>query len=163
MNKAIQKALNEQIVAEFSAAYLYLAMSAHFEEQNFNGFARWMRSQSEEEAQHAMRLYRYLLERGGHVELGEVVAPPKDLGTPLEIFTAARDHERAVTKSIHAIYELARSNKDYATEIELQWFVTEQVEEESSAELAVEQLTRAEGDISALMLLDHQFGQRDEG
>ena len=158
MDKAIQTALNEQIVAEFSAAYLYLAMSAHFVEQNFNGFARWMRAQSEEEAQHAMRLYGYLLERGGHVELG-AVTPPKKLGSPLQIFTAARDHERKVTKSIHAIYELARSKKDYATEIELQWFVTEQVEEESSAELAVEQLTRAADDVSALMLLDHQFGQ----
>jgi ferritin len=135
-------------------------MSAHFVEQNFNGFAAWMRAQSEEEAQHAMRLYGYLLDRGGHVELGAVTAPPKELGSPLDIFTAARDHERKVTQSIHDIYELARSKKDYATEIELQWFITEQVEEESSAELAVEQLTRAADDVSALLLLDHQFGQR---
>jgi len=161
MNKAIQTALNEQIAAEFSAAYLYLAMSAHFVEQNFNGFARWMRAQSEEEAQHAMRIYGYLLERGGHVELGAVTPPPKKFGSPLEIFRAALDHEREVTKSIHDIYELARSKKDYATEIELQWFVTEQVQEESSAELTVEQLTRAGDDVSALLLLDHQFGRRD--
>jgi ferritin len=160
MDRSIQTALNEQIAAEFSAAYLYLAMSAHFVEQNFNGFARWMRTQAEEEAQHAMRLYGYLLDRGGHVELGAVTPPPKEFGSPLEIFTAALEHERKVTESIHSIYELARSKKDYATEIELQWFVTEQVEEENSAELAVEQLTRAGDDVSALLLLDHQFGRR---
>ena len=160
MDKSIQTALNEQIGAELSSAYLYLAMSAHFVEQNFSGFAHWMRGQAEEELQHAMRFYNYLLDRGGHVEFGAVKAPPKKLGAPLKIFEAALAHEQEVTASIHAIYGLARSKKDFATEIELQWFVTEQVEEESNAELAVEQLRRAGSDISALLLLDHQFGQR---
>jgi ferritin len=162
VNKAIQNALNEQIVAEFSAAYLYLAMSAHFVEQNFDGFAQWMRGQAEEELQHAMKLHDYLLDRGGRVKLGAVGAPPAEFGSPLEIFEATLEHERQVTASIHAIYELARTKKDYATEIELQWFVTEQVEEESTAEQAVEQLRRAGKDVSALLLLDHQFGQRSE-
>jgi len=160
VNKSIQTALNEQIAAELYSAYLYLAMSAHFVEQNFHGFGTWMRGQADEELRHAMRLYGYLLDRGGHVRLGAVDAPPAAFGTPLEIFEAALAHEQEVTASIHTIYELARSKKDYATEIELQWFVTEQVEEESSAELAVEQLRRAGTDVSALLLLDHQFGQR---
>jgi len=163
VNESIQKALNEQIVAEFSAAYLYLAMSAHFDDQNYNGFARWMRAQAEEELQHAMRLYGYLLDRGGRVELGPVPAPPSEFGSPLEIFEATLEHEQQVTKNIHEIYRLARERQDYPTEIELQWFVTEQVEEEDSAQLAVEQLRRAGADVSALMLLDHQFGQRTEG
>ena len=162
MDKSIQTAINEQIGAELFSAYLYLAMAGHFVEQNFNGFARRMRSQAEEELQHAMRLWEYLLDRSGHVELGTMEAPPKKFGTPLDIYEAALAHEEAVTESIHAIYELARAKKDHATEIELQWFVTEQVEEESSAELAVEQLRRAGTDVSALLLLDHQFGQRDE-
>ncbi|MEX2466022.1 MAG: ferritin [Gemmatimonadota bacterium] len=162
MDQAIQTALNEQIAAEFSAAYLYLAMSAHFTEQNFSGFARWMKAQSDEELRHAMRIYGYLLERGGHVELDAVTPPPKKFGSPLEIFEATLHHEQKVTASIHAIYELARTKKDYATEIELQWFVTEQVEEEASTELAVQQISRAGSDVSALLLLDHQFGQRDD-
>lgn len=160
MDKSIQTALNEQITAEFFASYLYLAMSAHFTAENYDGFAHWMRAQAEEELQHAMRLYDYLLERGGHVVLGAVDAPPKEFGTPVEIFEAALAHERTVTASIHEIYGLARAKKDFATEIELQWFVTEQVEEEDTAQKAVEQLRRAGGESSAILLLDHQFGQR---
>lgn len=162
MDKSIQNAINEQIANELSSSYLYLAMSAHFVEQSFHGFAHWMRAQAEEELQHAMRLYEYLLGRGGHVKLGAVQAPPEEFGTPLEIFEAALAHEREVTTSIHAIYELALEKKDYATEIELQWFVTEQVEEEGHTELAAEQLARAGSDVSALLLLDHQFGQRED-
>ncbi|MDZ7780069.1 MAG: ferritin [Gemmatimonadota bacterium] len=161
MDKPIQDAINEQIAAELHSSYLYLAMSAHFMEQNYNGFGQWMRAQAEEELQHAMRLYEYLLDRGGHVKLGAVQAPPEEFGTPLEIFEATLAHEREVTASIHAIYELAREHKDFATEIELQWFVTEQVEEEDTTELAVEQLARAGSDVSALLMLDRQFGQRE--
>lgn len=161
MDKPIQDAINEQIAAELHSSYLYLAMSAHFMEQNYNGFGQWMRAQADEELQHAMRLYEYLLDRGGHVKLGAVDAPPEEFGTPLEIFEAALAHEREVTASIHAIYELARDHKDFATEIELQWFVTEQVEEEATTELAVQQLARAGSDVSALLMLDRQFGRRE--
>ena len=161
MDKSIQKAINKQIGLELYSAYVYLAMSAHFAEQNFDGFAGWMRGQASEEQEHAMRLFDYLLERGAHVELGAVNAPPKEFGTPLEIYEEALGHEREVTKSIHAIYELAREKKDYATEIALQWFITEQVEEEATAEAAVEQLRLAGDNASALLMLDRQFGQRE--
>ena len=161
MDKSIQKAINKQIGLELYSAYVYLAMSAHFAEQNFDGFAGWMRGQASEEQEHAMRLFDYLLERGAHVELGAVNAPPKEFGTPLEIYEEALGHEREVTKSIHAIYELAREKKDYATEIALQWFITEQVEEEATAEAAVEQLRLADDNASALLMLDRQFGQRE--
>jgi len=161
MDKSIQNAINKQIGLELYSAYVYLAMSAHFAENNFDGFASWMRSQAQEEQGHAMRLFSYLLERGAHVELGAVAAPPKEFGSPLEIYEEALGHEREVTSSIHSIYELAREKKDYATEIELQWFITEQVEEEASAEAAVEQLRLAGDNASALLMLDRQFGQRE--
>ena len=163
LDKEIQEAVNEQIRAELYSAYTYLGMSAHFAEQNFDGFARWMRHQAQEELQHAMRLYGYLLERGGHVDLRAVEAPPTKLGTPLEVFEVALAHEKKITTMIHAMYDLARKKKDYATEAHLQWFVTEQVEEEGKAGLAVEQLQLAGDDTSALLMLDHRLGQRSTG
>lgn len=160
MDKAIQKGINDQIRAEFEAAYLYLAKAAHFTSENYDGFAHWMRLQAEEELAHAMRLYAYLLERGGRVELERVEAPPKEYGTPLEIFEDSFEHEKSVTAMIHQLYALAREKNDYATEMHLQWFVTEQVEEEASADRAVQQLRRAGDESSAILLLDHQFGSR---
>ena len=162
MDKAIQAALNEQINAELHSAYTYLAMSAHFSEQNFDGFAHWMRHQAQEEMEHAMKLYDYVLERGGHVELKAVAAPAKKFGTALQIFQTALGHEKKITGMIHALYELARKKKDFATENHLNWFVMEQVEEEDSAGRAVEQLERAGNNMSALMMLDARFGARSD-
>lgn len=160
LDKAIQEAINEQIRAELHSAYVYLAMSAHFAEQNFDGFANWMRHQAEEELAHAMRLYDYVLERGGHIDLRAVDAPPAEFGSPLEMFEMALAHEKHITGMIHDIYHLAREKNDYATEMHLQWFVTEQVEEEDSAGKAVEQLKLAGSNTSSLLFLDHRFGQR---
>jgi ferritin len=160
VDKAIQDALNEQINAELHSAYTYLAMSAHFAEKNFDGFAAWMRLQAQEEMAHAMKLYDYVLERGGHVEFKAVAAPAGKFGTPLKIFETALSHEKKITGMIHALYELARKKKDYATENHLNWFVTEQVEEEDNAGRAVEQLKRAGDNMSALLMLDQRFGSR---
>lgn len=160
MDGKILEALNEQIRAELHSAYTYLAMSAHFAEQNLDGFSHWMRSQASEELAHAMRLYDYVLERGGRVRLLGVDAPPESFGSPLEIFEAALAHEKKITGMIHALYDRARDAKDYATEMQLQWFVTEQVEEEDSAGRAVEQLKLAGSNTSALLMLDRVFGQR---
>jgi ferritin len=135
-------------------------MSAHFAEQNFDGFAGWMRLQSQEETVHAMKLFDYVLERGGHVELGAVAAPTKKFGSPLKIFETALAHEKKITGMIHALYDLARKTRDYATENQLNWFVTEQVEEEDNAGRAVEQLKRAGDNMSALLMLDQRFGAR---
>jgi ferritin len=163
VNEAIQEAINEQVKAELHSAYLYLAMSAHFSEANYDGFATWMRLQAQEEMGHAMRLYDYILERGGHVDLRTVEGPSGGFGSPLEIFESALAHEKKITGMIHALYDLAREKKDYATEMQLQWFVTEQVEEEDSAGRAVEQLKLAGDNTSALLMLDHRFGQRTGG
>jgi ferritin len=160
VKKQIQEALNDQIRAELHSAYVYLAMSAHFAESNFDGFAHWMRLQAQEELQHAMKLYDYVLERGGHVDLRGVDAPGSDFGSPLQIFETALKHERMITGMIHDMFRLARQEGDYATEHMLQWFIEEQVEEEDSASRAVDQLRMAADSPPALLMLDQRFGAR---
>jgi ferritin len=162
MDRAVQDAINEQIRNELYSGYVYLAMSAHFEEQNLTGFANWMRLQAQEELAHGMRLFDYLLDRGGRVVLEGIEQPPTDWGTPLQIFEHALEHERRVTGMIDALYDLAREKRDNATQVALQWFITEQVEEEASADAAVDQLRRAGDNAAALLMLDQKFGARSE-
>lgn len=160
MEKAVLDALNDQIRMELSSGYVYLSMSAQFADQAFDGFARWMRLQAAEELAHAMRLFDYVNRRGGRVVLQGVDAPPDDFGRPLDAFRTALEHERKVTASIHALYQLAGSHADLATQRELDWFVTEQVEEEENAQRAVDLLTRAGDNDAALFMLDREFGRR---
>jgi ferritin len=162
VDKAIEKALNEQINAELHSAYTYLAMSAHFAEQNFDGFAHWMKHQADEEMEHAMKLFDYVLERGGHVELTAIAAPAKKFGTPLKVFEMALAHEKKISAMIRDLFELSRKKADYATELHLGWFITEQVEEEDNAGKAVEKLRMAGDATGALLFLDRQFGKRSE-
>jgi ferritin len=160
MNEDVRSAINDQINREFFAAYLYLAMAAHFDVEALNGFARWMRLQAQEELGHALRLYDYLLERGARVELQAIKAPPLKFGSPLSIAEQALEHERQVSKSINSIYALAHKEGDYATQVQLQWFVTEQVEEENSAETMVERLRMAGDNRAALLILDREVAAR---
>jgi len=162
MDTKVQKAINDQIKYELESGYLYLAMSAHFEAANLPGFARWMRLQAREELGHAMRLYNYVLDRGGRIELQAIAKPPADFGTPLSIFEAALAHEKQVTDLIRRLYETAITQKDHATQVYLQWFITEQVEEEKNAGTAVEQLRMAGDAAAALLMLDGRFGARSE-
>lgn len=163
MDTKVRELINDQIAHEFYASYLYLAMAAHFEDQNFEGFARWMRHQSDEEDTHAKKLFDYLVERGERVELGAIDKPPLEFGTPLEVFRAALEHERKVTRLIHTIYEAADDAKDYATQVMLQWFIEEQVEEEDVTGRAVDRLEMAGDNRAALMFLDGDFGKRATG
>ena len=160
MEKAVLDALNDQIRLELSSGYAYLSMSAQFEAEAFDGFARWMRLQANEELEHAMRLFEYVNQRGGRVLLQAVGKPPSDFGRPRDAFGKALEHEQAVTASIHRLYALADQHSDLATMRALDWFVTEQVEEEESAQRAVDLLTRAGDNDAALLMLDRQFGQR---
>lgn len=160
MKKAVQDAVNEQIKNELYSGYLYLAMAAHFEEENLEGFAKWMRLQAQEELMHAMRLYDHMVERGAHVELKAIDQPPSSFGSPLEIYQQALEHEREVTAMINDLFEIARKEKDYPTELMLQWFISEQVEEEDNAGTAAEQLKMAGDNKAALLMLDKQFGAR---
>lgn len=160
MNAAVQDAFNEQIKNELSSGYLYLSMSAHFDHENFPGFAHWMRLQAQEELAHAMRLFDYVLRRGGRVELRAVEAPTTDFGGPLSLFESVLEHERAVTVMIHGLFELSGKASDWAAQQELQWFIAEQVEEEDNASTALNQVRMAGEDQAALLMLDQQFGSR---
>lgn len=162
MDTSVRDAINAQIKSEFAAAYLYLAMSAHFSNQSLEGFARWMRLQAQEELAHAMRLFDYLLERGETVELQAVGQPPSSFGSPLSIFEAALEHERKVTRSINDLYALAVEKADYPTQMQLQWFINEQVEEEASSGLVIEQLKMIGEDSAILLMLDEKLGGRTD-
>ena len=160
MNEVVQDAFNEQIKSELFSGYLYLSMSAHFDHENMPGFAHWMRLQAQEELAHAMRLFDYVLRRGGQVELHGIDAPTTDFGSPLTLFESVLEHERAVTGMIHRLFELSGKEGDWAAQQELQWFIAEQVEEEDSAGRAVDQLRMAADDSAALLMLDQQFAAR---
>ena len=160
MDTGVQDALNEQIRQEFDAAYLYLAMSAHFDRGSLLGFAKWMRLQSEEELGHGMRLFDYMNRRGAEVAFNGIDAPHNAFGNPLEIFETALAHEQKVTELIHDLYDLTVEKHDHATQLELQWFVTEQVEEEDSIGTIVDQLRMAGGNEAAILLLDRELATR---
>ena len=160
LSKKLQDALNDQITSELYSAYVYLAMSAHLTGANLPGFARWMRLQSQEEYSHAMKIYDFVLQRGGRVVLKPVDQPPAQYKSPLDVFQQALKHEQKVTGMINRLYELAIKENDYPTQIMLQWFVTEQVEEEHAAGDVVEQLKMIGNEPTALFLLDQQLGTR---
>ncbi|MBT8336778.1 MAG: ferritin [Gemmatimonadetes bacterium] len=162
MSPEILEALNDQIRMELSSGYVYLAMSAQFESESYDGFAHWMRLQAQEELEHAMKLFDYVNRRGGRVILQPIPGPPKEYGSPLDAFRNALEHEQAVTASIHRLFTLAVELDDVATQRELDWFVTEQVEEEENANRAVDLLARAGNDVTALLFLDKEFGSRTD-
>lgn len=163
MNQDVLEGINKQINREFYAAYLYLAMSAHFEDRSLEGFAAWMHAQAQEEKDHAMRLYDHLIERGAQVELGAISAPGTDFGSPLEVFEAALEHEKRVTEWIHEIYDMAVEAHDHAAQLVLEWFVSEQVEEEDSVGTVVDQLRMAGDNQAAILMLDRELGTRSGG
>jgi ferritin len=160
IGKTMQDAMNEQINKEMFSSYLYLSMAAHFEGKNLPGFARWMRVQADEERGHAMKFYDFILERGGRVALKALAAPKTEWGTNLEAFQEAAEHEAEISTSIHALYGLAMQEKDYPAHVMLQWFVTEQVEEEKNAAEIVASLKMIEERGSAVLMLDHRLSKR---
>lgn len=160
LSQVMQDALNEQIKNEFYSAYLYLAMGMHFEAANLGGFAHWMRVQFQEEQAHALKLADYVNERGGRVRLQAIAQPPVEFGSPLEVFKQVLEHEQKVTAMIHNLYRLAGQENDLATQVMLQWFITEQVEEEKNAADIIEHLKMIEERSTALLMLDKQLSKR---
>ncbi|MCS7198485.1 MAG: ferritin [Candidatus Bipolaricaulota bacterium] len=162
LSKRLEKALNEQIVRELESAYIYLSMCAYFEAQNLRGMAHWMRLQAQEELRHAMKIFDFVNDRGGRVELGPIAKPPIDFKSPLDAFQKALAHEQKITQCINDLYDLADDEDDYPTEVMLQWFIDEQVEEEKSASEIVEQLKLVSDNGAGLLVLDQKLGQREE-
>jgi len=160
LTKKVEAAINDQIAKEFYASYLYLSMVAYFEDQNLPGFAHWMRMQTDEERGHAMRLFDYLIEAGGRVKLSAIAEPQAEFSGPLQVMEASLEHEQKVTASIRKIYELAEQEKDYATQLHLQWFISEQLEEEKNVGDVIARLKLAGDNKVALMFIDRELGSR---
>ncbi len=162
LKQTVQDALNEQIKAELESAYVYLAMSAYSESVNLRGFASWMRAQSQEELGHALKLFDFVNDRGGRVTLQALTQPPADYKSALDMMEHTLNHEQKVSGLINRLYELALKESDYPTQAHLQWFITEQVEEEKTAQEIVEQLRMIGNHTPGLLMLDRQMGQRSE-
>lgn len=159
LSQKLQTALNDQINAELGSAYLYLAMSAHFEAGNLRGSARWMRRQAKEEVSHAMKLFDFVHDRDGRVTLAAVAQPPAQFGSTLEVWEEVLKQEQGVTARIHKLYALAQGENDYPTQTMLQWFVNEQVEEEKTAKTILEQARMIGSSSSTIYFLDRHLGK----
>ncbi len=160
LNEKMQQALNDQVNAEFYSGYLYLAMAAWFQSRNLEGFANWMRVQTQEELAHGMIFYNYIHNRDGKVTLETIQMPPSEWASPLKAFEDAYSHEQKVTSLINKLVDRAIAESDHATNAFLQWFVTEQVEEEMSASAIVNQLKTAGDSPHALFMLDREMMAR---
>ncbi len=153
-------AINEQIRKEMYSSNLYLAMAAYYHSINMNGFANWMRIQAQEEQSHALKLFDYLLDRGGKVKLGQINATPTEWESPLAGFEAAYAHEQSITASINDLYDLALQEKDHASGTMLQWFINEQVEEEATVSEIVDRVKLAGESGAGLFFLDSELKSR---
>ena len=161
LSKRLQDVINEQINAEFASAYSYLAMGAHFETVHLPGFARWMRMQYEEELSHGLKLFDYLNDRGGSVTLQAIEQPAGKFKSPLEVFQRVQKHEAKVTGMVDRLYELAQKENDHATEVEMHWFIKEQVEEEKAVQGILEHLKLIGDHGVSMLMLDRQLGARN--
>jgi len=160
LSKRVEEALNKQVNTELFSSYLYLAMAADFEAKNFPGIAHWLKVQAKEENGHGMKFYEYISDRRGRIALAAIAAPQAEWATPLAAFEAVLAHEEKVTGLINALVALAAEVKDNATAVLLQWFVTEQVEEEKNADAIVQQLKRIGDSPHGLIMLDRALAQR---
>lgn len=160
LRKKIETAMNKQINHELFSAYLYLSMSAYFKGLNLEGFAHWMRVQSKEELAHAMKFFDHILERNGSPRLDAIKAAEGACKSPLEACQAALKHEQFISKCINDLTDLSKEEGDHASATLLQWFVDEQVEEESNATLLVERCRMVKESTGALLMLDRVLGER---
>jgi ferritin len=160
LSKTMQKALNDQIQKEINSSYIYLAMSAYCEANGLPGSATWMRVQSQEEYGHAMKLFGFVNDRGGRVTLQALPTPPAEWKSALDAFKKVLEHEQYITASIHKLYAQALKENDYPSQVLLQWFVSEQVEEEKNATAIVDQLKAIGESKSSLLMIDHHLAKR---
>ena len=160
MSKKLQDAMNEQMKNEFFSAYLYQAMAGYFEAEDLPGFSNWMRIQALEEMTHGEKFFNFMCEVGARTILLPIDGPKNDYKSPLEVLEYSLEHEKFVTASIGKLMTIAKEEGDHASEIFLQWFVTEQVEEEASFGLLVKKLERIGDDGNGLLRLDEELAAR---
>jgi len=163
LSKKMEAALNEQLNAELYSSYLYLSMSAYLESINMAGMANWMRIQAEEEKMHGMKFFDFIVSREGRVKLTAIAAPETEWASPLAAFQATYAHEQKVTGLINDLVKLAQEEADTASDIFLQWFVTEQIEEEKNADTIVQKLAMIKDAPQGLLMLDKELGARQAG
>ena len=162
MDKKLEKTINEQITKEYYSSYLYLSMAAYFESKNLPGFAQWMKMQSNEEMLHVMKFYGFVNDRGSKVVLGAIDKPPSDFLSIRDVFEKTLGHEKKVTQSINDLYALAQSVNDNASVMFLQWFVTEQVEEEKNVSDILARLDLIKEDPMGILMLDKELATRPQ-
>jgi ferritin len=156
----VESAFNEQLNAELFSSYLYLSMAAYFESQNLKGMAGWMRMQAVEEHMHGMKFFDFINECGGRVTLAKIKEPKTEWSSPLDVFEETCKHESKVTGMINDLADLALAEKDHAASAFLQWFITEQVEEEATAQEIRDKLRLVSDNPVALFMIDRELGQR---
>lgn len=160
LDEKVERGINDQINAELYSAYLYYSMAAYFEGLSLKGFAHWLRVQALEEMTHVQKFFGYLHDRGGRVVLMPIEAPPAEWGSPLEVFEEVYAHEVQVTGLINKLMDLVQATSDHASSSFLQWFVSEQVEEEASADEVLQKLKLVEKTEGGLFLLDQEMDRR---
>lgn len=160
INDTMTAAFNDQITMELQAAHNYLAMGAWFESAGFSGMAAWMHAQAAEETEHAMKFYQFVLDRDGRVVLGSLAAPPAEFDSAHSVFEKGLAQEREVSASINNLYALALEEKDFASLPLLDWFVTEQIEEEATFSQILDDLALAAGGAQPMLFLDRELGSR---
>lgn len=160
MNATIEQAINEQIKWEMYSANLYLSMSAWLQDEGLSGFANWMRVQYQEETDHALKFYDFILSRGGKVTISQIDAPPTTWDSVLDVFEATLTHEQEVTRRINELTYLTKEVKDFASDIFMQWFVTEQIEEEENVRDILNKLRLIKGEGQGMLMLDQEMAQR---
>ena len=160
LSDQLVKAFNDQITFEYHSAFVYKAMQAYFEDQDLPGMANWMGIQFQEEMSHAEKMFDFVCEAGGLVEIQAMEAPSSHYASPLEVFETALKHEQIVTGRINDLMDLAQKERNHAAQIFLQWFVTEQVEEEASAGHIIAKLKRIKDDGRGLMMIDQELAKR---
>ncbi len=160
LNARMREALNDHMAKEFYSAYLYMSMSAHSSSTGLKGFATWFMVQYHEEMAHAMTIYDYLNRQGAKVRLLEIKEPPSGYDSMLDIFEKTLEHERYMTKNINELVDLAIKENDHATKIMMQWFVSEQVEEEDNVDNILKRLKLVGNDANGLFMMDSELGQR---
>ena len=160
ISKNMTKALNEQINKEIYSAYLYLAMSANAITLGYKGAGSWFRVQFQEELEHALKFYNYLLSQGEVIELGAIDKPTVGYKLLLDMYVDTLKHEKLVTKSLNSLMDLAVSEKDYATQAMLQWYITEQIEEEANDTEIIGMIKMAGASTGTLYMVDKQLGKR---
>lgn len=160
MNAKVAKAINEQMNFEFYSAYLYMAMSSYFKTGNLNGFANWMEVQAKEEMTHGMKFYRLLHDSDREVFFKAVPEPKNKWENPLAVFQDAAKHEATVTKRISALIDMALTEKDHVTNVQVQWFINEQIEEEANVRNIIRQLQLIGSSMDGLIALDRELAQR---